>query len=240
MGMNLLCNIFNSVSRNAIAYAFPMLNRALRRQFSWRLFNHAFSASRVFRLGLVEVVGIMGTVLLVIDMQRVFVNMTTVALPNILKLCDHFKASNLPLIFTQHGHSKEELTPPLENQLVRKWGPAGSIAIGTRDWDFLPEIRKTAKDHRVVAKNTYDAFLNTDLSNILERESIERVVVYGVMTDCCCDTTARSAFNRGYETWLVQDACGSANKRQHEAGLRGFGFAFGEVLSTAEVIKRLK
>lgn len=104
----------------------------------------------------------------------------------------------------------------------------------------MPEVKKIAKDHRVVAKNTYDAFLNTDLSNILERKSIERVVVCGVMTDCCCDTTARSAFNRGYETWLVQDACGSANKRQHEAGLRGFGFAFGEVLSTAEVIKRLK
>lgn len=182
----------------------------------------------------------MNTVLLIVDMQHVFVDMTTVALPNILKLCDKFKASTFPLIFTQHGHSKEELTPPLKNQLVRKWGPAGSIATGTRDWELMPEVKKIAKDHRVVAKNTYDAFLNTDLSNILERNSIERVVVCGVMTDCCCDTTARSAFNRGYETWLVQDACGSANKRQHEAGLRGFGFAFGEVLSTAEVIKRLK
>lgn len=182
----------------------------------------------------------MATVLLIVDVQRVFVDMITLALPNILKLCDHFQTSNLPLIFTQHGHSKEELTPPLKNQLVRKWGPAGSIATGTRDWEFLSEIKKIAKDQRVVAKNTYDAFLNTDLSNILERESVERVVVCGVMTDCCCDTTARSAFNRGYETWLVQDACGSANKRQHEAGLRGFGFAFGEVLSTAEVIKRLK
>ena len=105
---------------------------------------------------------------------------------------------------------------------------------------MLPEIEKIAKDHRVVAKNTYDAFINTDLSDELRKRSIERVVVCGVMTDCCCDTTARSAFNRGYETWLVQDACGSANKRQHEVGLKGFGFGFGEVLTTAEVIKRLK
>ena len=96
-----------------------------------------------------------------------------------------------------------------------------------------------AKGHRVVAKNTYDGFINTDLDDVLKRGSVERVVVCGVMTDCCCDTTARSAFDRGYETWLVQDACGSANKEQHEAGLRGFGFAFGEVLTTAEVIRRL-
>ena len=123
---------------------------------------------------------------------------------------------------------------------MRKWGPDGSIATGSRDWELVPEIKKRAREHRVVAKNTYDAFLNTDLNDVLKRGAVERVVVCGVMTDCCCDTTARSAFNRGYETWLVQDACGSANKKQHEAGLRGFGFAFGEVLTTAEVIRRLK
>ena len=182
----------------------------------------------------------MATALLVVDVQHVFLSMTTVALPNILRLCDHFRSSNLELIFTQHGHSEEELTPPHTNQLVRKWGPDGSIATGSRDWELLPEIKKMAKGHRVVAKNTYDAFLDTDLNDVLKRGAVARVVVCGVMTDCCCDTTARSAFNRGYETWLVQDACGSANKKQHEAGLRGFGFAFGEVLTTAEVMRRLK
>lgn len=69
---------------------------------------------------------------------------------------------------------------------------------------------------------------------------MERVVICGVMTDCCCDTTARSAFNRGFETWLVDDACGTASDEQHKAGLKGFGFAFGEVVKTEEVLKRLK
>lgn len=183
---------------------------------------------------------IMATALLVVDMQHVFLDMTTTALPNILKLSQHFRASSLPLIFTQHGHSKEELTPPYKNQLVRKWGSNGSIATGSKDWELIPEMKSIAKDYNVVAKNTYDAFINTDLDHLLEKDSIEKVVVCGVMTDCCCDTTARSAFNRGYETWLVNDACGSANKKQHEAGLRGFGFAFGEVLSTEEVMHRLK
>ncbi|KAL9073500.1 MAG: hypothetical protein Q9161_002921 [Pseudevernia consocians] len=183
--------------------------------------------------------GAMATVLLVVDMQHVFLDMTTTALPNILKLCNHFQASGLPLIFTQHGHSKQDLTPPYKNQLVRKWGPKGSIATGSKDWELIPEIEKITKDSPVVAKDTYDAFLNTDLSGELQKRSVERVVVCGVMTDCCCDTTARSAFNRGYETWLVRDACGSANMKQHEAGLRAFGFAFGEVLSTEEVQRRL-
>ena len=74
---------------------------------------------------------------------------------------------------------------------------------------------------------------------MLRAKGVERVVVCGVMTDCCCDTTGRSAFNRGFETWLVADACATANKEQHEAGLKAFGFAFGEVLETEEVVRRI-
>lgn len=182
----------------------------------------------------------MSTALLVIDMQHVFLDMTTTALPNVLKLIGYSEAHSLLILFTQHGHTQEELTPPYKNQLVRKWGPSGSIAIGTKDWDLLPEIAEKANGYPIVGKNTYDAFIDTDLGELLSKKEIERVVVCGVMTDCCCDTTARSAFNRRFETWLVEDACGSANKLQHEAGLRGFGFAFGEVMKTEDVMGRLE
>ena len=181
----------------------------------------------------------MATALLIVDMQYVFLDMTSTALPNVLQLIDHFKAKAMPCIFTQHGHTKEELTPPYKNQLVRKWGPNGSIAIGSRDWEMIPEVARKAEGCSLVGKNTYDAFINTNLNNIMEEKNVEKIVVCGVMTDCCCDTTARSAFNRGFETWLVKDACGSANKQQHEAGLRGFGFAFGDVLTTSEVMSRV-
>jgi len=182
----------------------------------------------------------MTTALLVIDMQHVFLDMTTTALPNILTLISHFKAHSLPLIFTQHGHFKAELTPPYKSQLVRKWGPNGSIATGTKDWELLPEIKQEAEGQVVVAKNTYDAFINTDLTQILHEKNVERIVVCGVMTDCCCDTTGRSAFNRGWETWMVRDACGSANEKQHEAGLSGFGFACGGLVSTEDFLGKVK
>ncbi|RMY16939.1 hypothetical protein D0868_00031 [Hortaea werneckii] len=171
------------------------------------------------------------TALLVIDCQNVFEDMiASVAVPNIKKLHDHFEAASSSIIYTQHGHTKEELTPPYKNQLVPR---------GSSDWELLPELKTLAEQYPKVQKNTYDAFINTDLTSLLEDREIERVVVCGVMTDCCCDTTARSAFNRGYETWLVSDACGSANKTQHQTGLRGFGFAFGETPTTAGAIKML-
>ncbi|ROW09389.1 hypothetical protein VMCG_02332 [Cytospora schulzeri] len=189
------------------------------------------------------------TALLVIDMQNYFSPMTTTALPNIKKLISSFQSTSAPIVFTQHGHSREELTQvPSPNQLVRKWGPEGSIARGSKDWElqddikeFLPMSDSSAVIWpKLVDKNTYDAFINTNLAQVLDEAEVERAIVCGVMTDCCCDTTARSAFNRGYETWLVSDACGSANKTQHQAGLKGFGFAFGEVLTTNAVLKLLK
>ncbi|KAL8961746.1 MAG: hypothetical protein Q9193_001744 [Seirophora villosa] len=181
----------------------------------------------------------MKTVLLVVDMQVVFTSMTHECLPNILKLDAHFKAHSLPRFFTQHGHTKEELTPPLKNQLVKRWGPDGSIAKGSHDWELMPDIAKAAKDCPIIGKNTYDAFINTNLTDLLKEQAVERIVVCGVMTDCCVDTTARSAFNRGFETWLVKDASGTATKKQHESGLVGFGYAFGDVLETTEALEKL-
>jgi nicotinamidase-related amidase len=203
------------------------------------------------------------TALLVIDMQVAFTSMAETALPNVLRLCEYFSQVSSPIVFTQHGHTEAELTThPSPNQLVNKWSPSGSIAVGSSSWEMLEELKdyvpRPATEHpplsvghsfpnatsskfpKLVPKNTYDAFINTSLSTVLEAADIKRVVVCGVMTDCCVDTTARSAFNRGYETWLVKDASGSANRRQHEAGLRGFGFAFGPVVSTDEVLKSLE
>lgn len=195
------------------------------------------------------------TALLVIDVQNFFTPMTKQALPQITTLIHHFRAQQLPALFTQHGHPAADLAgPPFANQLVRKWGPDGSIHRGSADWELQAPVQALVDDLEaderegrrekgwtaVVQKNTYDAFVGTDLEERLRALEVERVVVCGVMTDCCCDTTARSAFNRGWETWVVEDACGSANRKQHEAGLRGFAFAFGEVVGTGDVLAEVK
>ncbi|KAF2098003.1 Isochorismatase hydrolase [Rhizodiscina lignyota] len=191
----------------------------------------------------------MTTALIIVDMQRLFLDMTDTALPNILKLASHFKSRNLPIFLTQHGHAKRDLKDPnYKNQLVEKMGRDECLVMGTKNWEFLPEIKAIipAKpesgdggDVRVIPKNTYDSFINTGLEGILRSKSVERVVVCGVMTNFCCDTTARSAFNRGFQTWMVKDACGSASKTQHEIGLKAFELLCGGLVTTDEVLNRL-
>lgn len=181
----------------------------------------------------------MKTALLIIDMQQTFRGMVKRATPNIKLLHSFFSNNSMPIIFTQHGHNKNELTPPIKNQLVKKWGVTGSIHAGSSEWQFIPAIREMVGESEIVAKNTYDAFINTNLAELLERDKVGRVVVCGVMTDCCCETTARSAFNRGWETWLVGDACGSVDEEQHRRSLNDYGFGYGPVWTTDEVLEVL-
>lgn len=124
--------------------------------------------------------------------------------------------------------------------MVKGWGPSGSIVKGLEDWELMPDIGKAAEGCLTFDKNTCDVFINSNLEDVLKEQGIERVVVCGMMNNRSVDTTARWVFNRGFETWLVKGACGTATKKPHEAGLAGFGCAFGEVLKTAKVLERLQ
>ena len=214
-------------------------------EYSHDVYRHRNQVHGLRQIAQTDYTTRMSTALLVVDMQNAFSSMVAESLPNVTKLIAHFQGHNLPIIFTQHGHTDDELTPPFRNQLVRKWGADGSIRVGTESWDFIPEIKELINESPIVPKNTYDAFLGSKLKglkleDVLNKEDVERVVVCGVMTDCCCDTTGRGAFNRGFETWLVGDACGSANKAQHRRGLQVFEFGFGEVVTTRQVVDRLE
>ena len=181
----------------------------------------------------------MKTALLVIDMQKFFGKMVERPLENIRTLNSFFDKSFRPVIFTQHGHTEDELIPPIKNQLVRKVGPDNVLMVGSKGWELIPDIWKMSKDAPIVAKNTYDAFMDTDLDALLKGQGVQRVLVSGVMTDLCCDTTARSAFCRGYETWFISDACWTDNAEQHERALKAVDFLIGRVYTAEEAIEML-
>ncbi|KAF2657749.1 Isochorismatase hydrolase [Lophiostoma macrostomum CBS 122681] len=185
----------------------------------------------------------MKTALLIIDMQEFFRSMTESALPNILKLTDYFSIHDMPRIFTQHGHPPSDFKPPITNQVVRKWGKDGCLHKDSPGWELMTEIAALTPSCPLIHKNVYDAFMGLEgkgLEEMLREMAVERVVICGVMTDCCCDATARSAFNRGFETWMVGDAMGSVDQRQHEAALKAFDYGYGPVLRTKDVLRKLK
>ncbi len=172
--------------------------------------------------------------LLVIDMQNFFHRIARPVLRNIQRVIQSCRERKVSIIFTQHGH-----TDPTKDggELGAWWGQV--ISRGTKDWEFLPEVMIGSKDI-VLPKKHYSAFFKTDLDKTLRSKGIQDLIISGVMTNLCCETTARDAFMRNYRVFFLIDGTATGRSELHLATLKNLGFGFAYLITTEELIKMLK
>jgi ureidoacrylate peracid hydrolase len=108
--------------------------------------------------------------------------------------------------------------------------PPDQFVPGSWGWQLVDGLEPHDED-LVVRKPRYDAFLRTSLEDDLRVRGVDTVVVGGVITNCCVDTTARSAFMRGFDVFVLEDCVGTfAEERDlHEAALRNLSLLFAVV-----------
>jgi ureidoacrylate peracid hydrolase len=108
--------------------------------------------------------------------------------------------------------------------------PPDQFVPGAWGWQLVDGLEPES-DELVVRKPRYDAFLRTSLEDDLRSRGIDTLVVTGVITNCCVDTTARSAFMRGFDVLVLEDCVGTfAEERDlHEAALRNLSLLFAVV-----------
>jgi bifunctional isochorismate lyase/aryl carrier protein len=92
----------------------------------------------------------------------------------------------------------------------------------------------------LVVKSQYDAFFNTELERILAERGVSHVVICGVMTHLCCETTARSAFMRGFDVWFTIDGTATYNEDFHMATLLNLTHGFSTPVLVSEVLTALQ
>lgn len=109
-------------------------------------------------------------------------------LENIKLLISKARATSTPIFYIQHNE-------PVGQQLE----------FGSKDWEVHPELSPLENDI-IIHKNTPDSFFNTPLEEELKKHSIHQLVLTGIQTDLCVDTTTRRAFSMNYELTLVSDA----------------------------------
>ncbi len=139
----------------------------------------------------------MKTALLVIDMQqglcegegRAWASDEVIARIN--RVAHRLREADVPIVFIQH----ESTTGYLEH--------------GSPEWQLARGLQVQPGDLRV-RKRTPDAFLNTDLEALLKARDVEEVIICGMHTEFCIDTTTRRALALGYPVTLVADAHTSA------------------------------
>ncbi|XP_057486007.1 nicotinamidase 2-like [Actinidia eriantha] len=160
------------------------------------------------------------SVLLVIDMQNNFSSMAKPILPAINATIDLCRRASIPVIFTRHCHKT-----PADYGMLAEWWDGDLIFDGTPAAELMPELARRQEDE-VVEKRTYGAFTGTHLEDRLRELGAEEVIVCGVMTNLCCETTAREAFVRGFRVFFSADATATAAAELHDATLKNMAYGF--------------
>jgi len=179
--------------------------------------------------------------LLVVDMQRFFLDESSPTftcgglpiLPNIRRLIDSIRQVGRPVIFTQHVHHPDHI-----DSGIMGWWWEGMCLEGSRESEIHPDIAPLPGE-KVISKHRYSAFYNTDLETVLRVLRIEDLVIAGVMTNMCCESSARDAYYRDYRVFLPADGSGTINEEMHLASLLNIAFGFAFVTTTAQLIKQI-
>ncbi len=171
--------------------------------------------------------------LLVIDMQQYFLSIATPILGNVLSIIEACRSKGIRIIFTKHGHREVSKNGGM---LAEWWGDL--IEYGTKNWELINSLKPPDTDG-IIDKNRYSVFHGTGLDESLKSRKIDELIITGVMTNCCCETTARDAFVRDYRVFFVSDATATVNDELHIASLKNLAFGFAHIVSTEQLCRYL-
>ena len=176
--------------------------------------------------------------LLVVDMQRFFLETDSPAftcggpaiVPNVQRLIDTFRKRQRPVIFTRHVHH-----PSGMDAGIMGWWWDGMCLEGSPESEVYQPLAPQ-KGEKEVLKHRYSAFFNTDLDTILRCQGIKDIVITGVMTNMCCESTARDAYFRDYRVFFPADATGAIMEEMHVASLLNLAYGFAHVNTTDDIV----
>jgi nicotinamidase-related amidase len=202
------------------------------------------------------------TALLIIDMQRDFLEpngfgemlgndvsqLRRTIEPN-QKLLAAWRAAGLTVIHTREGHRPDLSDLPHAKKIrgggtttIGDKGPMGRILVrGEEGHDIIAELYPLPTEP-VIDKPGKGAFFATDLHAILQNRGIKKLIVTGVTTEVCVNTTVREANDRGYDCLVPEDCVGSYFPEFQEMGLKMIkaqGGIFGWVSDSTKILAAL-
>lgn len=187
--------------------------------------------------------------LIVIDMQNSFchkqgtfakkgIQSDPVAIvPHINRLRSAFRAAKIPVFFVRTGYSADysDRRPHDRGDRLEQ---LGGLLRGSWDAEMLDELTPGPHEE-FVNKTRNSVFLGTcSLEKILKERGINHLILTGVGTDVCVESTARDAYQMDYRVTTVSDATGTCTEADHLAALHALRM-FGGTAPTAEVIDAL-
>ena len=166
------------------------------------------------------------------------------AVPNARRLLEGFRSAARPVVFTRHGPLLADGSDMIARRRRRDedaLASTGAPALwhrGTFEHEVIAPLAP-APGELVIDKNTSSALNSTGIEGLLRNMDVETLVLAGMATDMCVETTARDASDRGFNVILVEDATATFFEHHHRAALSAFARVFGQVWDTEDVLAAL-
>jgi nicotinamidase-related amidase len=187
--------------------------------------------------------------LLVIDMQDEFVKPywspywvpeATRRVSQIKRLIEHCRNRKIPVIFTVYSKTHQYLDRPITLPQMPSRFPDLNIdqssffVKGTVWHELVPK-----NDEIIIHKSSYGAFFETPLETILKNLGKDTVIISGTLTNYCCSTTARQAYERSFKVVFGSDVTAAHFPEFHEVELKILRRGFAKVMSLDQLLKKL-
>jgi nicotinamidase-related amidase len=178
------------------------------------------------------------TALVLIDLQKGIVAMPggNEVVENAEKLVSLFRENNAFISFVKvdFHDGKDALKPSLDDQ-------AGSgSSERPKDWAVLDSRLNVQENDYIVTKRQWGAFFGTDLDLQLRRRGIDTIVLCGIATNIGVESTAREAFQHGYNQIFITDAMTTFSQEEHDMTLRFIFPRIGKLRTTEEFLEQVK
>ena len=202
------------------------------------------------------------TALLIIDMQKEFVNrdcgdylkakeagdeerwipyhdrLDQVVIPNTKRLIQFFRENGMEVKYGRIACLKENGKDRARVQSTYGWNNI-HVPVGTREAEMVGELAPMPDD--IVGNKTTDSVsLGTNYTQLLRNMGIDTVVVTGIVTDQCVASSVRVLADQGFQIICVEDCCAAPDMELHDAELKIMNILYCNVLSTDETIEVLK
>lgn len=186
------------------------------------------------------------TLLLLVDLQNAFCDRSgsiagqgwdiTTLIEAALRCDDLAKEARergIPVVWTRMMFRADYSDAGIAGRMRPNLRRMGGLRAGTPDVE-LTSLVTPAADDIIIDKPRHSSLYATSLEVVLRSHAIERVIVGGVTTSMCVETTVRDLAQRDYEVLVPREACADFDAGRHDASLTVMAFGFARVVPIAE------
>jgi ureidoacrylate peracid hydrolase len=161
-------------------------------------------------------------------------------IPNAVKLAEGARKKGALVIHSPFVFNAEYYEENQMQGIVKAVADSGAFREGTWGTEIIDELKPQEGDKVVSGKCTLCGFNNTDLENLLKEGNIKNVVIGGFLTNFCVESTARSAYDKGYGVTIMKDAtAANSEEEQNHAEAKIFPL-LGQALSVDQFLEQLE